>query len=433
MAVRVAVVGAGGSGLAAAYELRHDVDLTIFERDQRPGGHANTVTIEEGAAEIGVDTGFIVFNERTYPQLVAFFDEVGVETIDHRGGFNFFDLDSGLQYGTAELELRLEDVVARYPDEFVTIWHEARRFHRRGLRDFRRGQTNVPLGSYLEQHGFSEDFKHSFVILLASAAWSVPAELIWEMPASAVIGFFASHDPGGLGGREVRWKTVAEGSGTYIRRVLEVIGGDLRVGTEVTAVRELSDGVEVETPAGVERFDFCVVATHADEALRLVEDPSARALDILSRVHYHPSVVVLHTDPSVLPPDRDRWQSWNYGRVVRDNQVETYVVWWLNHIHGFEAERDYFVTLDPPVPIRADATLREIPYTHPILTVDVRDAQSEIYALNDGGPIKYSGSYFHSKELGPEQTGYHEAAFTSGREAGRSIARELSAVPSART
>jgi predicted NAD/FAD-binding protein len=429
---RVAIVGAGVSGLAAAYELRDRAELTIFERDARAGGHANTIAVDDESGEIGIDTGFIVCNGRTYPQLMRFFDELGVETIDHRGGFNFFDLDSGLQFGTEELDLDQEAVRARYPDEFAGIWREARRFHKRGARDYVRGRTNVPLGRYLDDNGYSEEFKYSYVILLGSAVWSVPAELIWEMPAATVLGFFMSHDPGGLGGREVEWRTVADGSRSYVRRALEEIGGRLELGTEVRAVREVADGVEVETASGTETFDAAVVATHADDALRVVESPSERARDLLGRVSYAPSTAVVHTDASILPPDRDRWQSWNYGRVSRDGRIGTYVVWWMNHLQGFEASRDYFLTLDCPLPIREDAIVREIPYTHPVVTVAVRDMQQEVYELNDGERIKFCGSYFHSKELGFDLIASHEAAFSSGVEAGRAVRRELEAPRPAR-
>jgi predicted NAD/FAD-binding protein len=432
---RVAVVGAGVSGLAAAYELHDAAEIAIFEREPRAGGHANTIAVDDPVGgEIGIDTGFIVCNGRTYPQLMGFFDELGVETIDHRGGFNFFDLDSGLQYGSEELDLAEEEVRARYPEEFARIWREARRFHKRGARDYVRGRTNVPLGQYLDSGGYSEEFKTSYVILLGSAVWSVPAELIWEMPASTVLGFFMSHDPGGLGGREVEWRTVLDGSRSYVRRALEEIGARVELGSEVRAVREVGDppyrgagGVEVVTGDGTETFDAAVVATHADEALALVPDAPARAREMLGKVRYSPAVATVHTDPSILPPDRERWQSWNYGSVTRDGVQRTYVAWWMNHLQGFEASRDYFLTLDCPLPIADDAVIREIPYTHPVVTVEVRDMQQDVYEACQGDRIKFCGSYFHSKVLGIDLIASHEAAFSSGTEAGRAVRRELAA------
>jgi predicted NAD/FAD-binding protein len=426
---RVAIVGAGVSGLAAAYQLRDSAELSIFEREARAGGHANTIAVEDpGAGEIGIDTGFIVCNGRTYPQLMEFFEELGVETTDHRGGFNFFDLGTGLQYGSEELDLAEEDVRARYPDEFARIWREARRFHKRGARDYVRGRTNVPLGEYLDSNGYSEEFKTSYVILLGSAVWSVPAELIWEMPAATVLGFFMSHDPGGLGGREVEWRTVLDGSRSYVRRVLEEIGARVELGCEVREVRPAGGGVEVVTDSGAEWFDACVVATHADEALALAPGAPAAAREMLARVRYSPAVATVHTDPSVLPPDRARWQSWNYGSVAVGGAQRTYVVWWMNHLQGFEASRDYFLTLDCPLPLDPAAVIREIRYMHPVVTVEVRNMQEDVYDACQGGPIKFCGSYFHSKRLGFDLIASHEAAFSSGVEAGSAVRRELEAL-----
>ena len=426
---RVAIVGGGVSGLSAAYQLRDAAEVVIFERESRAGGHANTIAVHDPeAGEIGIDTGFIVCNGRTYPQLMAFFDELGVETIDHRGGFNFFDLDSGLQYGSEELDLPAEEVRARYPEEFARIWREARRFHRRGARDYVRGRTDVPLGRYLDEGGYSEEFKTSYVILLGSAVWSVPAEVIWEMPASTVLGFFMSHDPGGLGGREVEWRTVLDGSRSYVRRALEEIGGRVELGCSVQTVREAGGGVEVVTAGGAaERFDACVVATHADEALQLVPGCPPRVREMLGRVRYNPARAVVHTDASILPADRSRWRSWNYGSVVVDGEQRTYVVWWMNHLQGFEASRDYFLTLDCPLPLADDAVIREIAYTHPVVTVDVRAMQQDAYAAcqGPGERIKFCGSYLHSKELGVDLIASHEAAFSSGAEAGRALRNEL--------
>lgn len=425
MTERVAVIGAGAAGLSAAYHLREDVDVTIFERNPYAGGHANTIAVEEQGGEIGIDTAFVVFNGRTYPQLSAWFEELGVVAKDHTGGFNFFDLDSGLQYGTAEFELDEAEVARRYPEDFVDIWRQAQRFYAESGRDFIRRRADMPLGEYLDRNGYSEAFKRSFVVLLATAVWSVPAELIWEMPASTFIAFFMSHDPGGLGGLSVAWKTVEDGSRSYVRRALEEIGGDVRLGTAVERVREVDGGVEVVTRDGAERFDRAVVAAHADEALAMIESPADEQRRILERVRYSATRAVLHRDPSVLPADRSRWQSWNYGRVAHEGADHTYVVYWMNRLQGFDAPRDYFVTLDCPLDVDEASVVREIDYTHPIIDMGVREMQRGIYAVNRDRRIALCGSYFHAPKIGPDLIGSHEAAFCSGREAAEAIRRQL--------
>src|SRR5690348_14541192 len=157
---RVAVVGAGVAGLSAAYRLREHAEITLFEQDDRVGGHAHTVEVEDAGRVLGIDTAFVVFNEPSYPNLSRFFGELGVATRRHEGGFNFFDLDSGLQYGTAEMALPEEEVLARYPAEFRTIWSEARRFHQEGRKDFLRKRTDLPLGEYLDRGGYSDGFRY---------------------------------------------------------------------------------------------------------------------------------------------------------------------------------------------------------------------------------------------------------------------------------
>lgn len=422
---RVAVIGAGVAGLSAAYHLRDQAELTIFERDSRAGGHANTIAVRDGGQEIGIDTAFVVFNGRTYPMLSQWFNDLGVATKEHRGGFNFFDSDTGLQYGSREFELDAEQVARCYPEAFVEVWSQAQRFYRESPRDFIRGRADMPLGDYLDRGGYTEEFKRSFVVLLATAVWSVPHELIWEMPASTFIAFFMSHDPGGLGGHSVAWKTVADGSRTYVKRALAKIGATVRLSTPVEHVRGLDEGVEVRTAAGSERFDQVIVATHADQALRMLADPTPLQRQILERVRYSATTAVLHTDPSVLPSDRTRWQSWNYGRVQLAGAEGAYVVYWMNPLQGFAASTDYFVTLDYPLAIAPERVIQEIPYTHPIIDMGVRVMQRRIYEVNRQGRIVLCGSYFHAPKIGPDLIGSHEAAFCSGREAALAVRRHV--------
>ncbi|MEE1931393.1 FAD-dependent oxidoreductase [Streptomyces sp. TRM 70351] len=422
---RVAVVGAGVAGISAAYHLRDHARITLFEREDRLGGHANTVEVEENGRTLGIDTAFVVFNEPAYPNLFGFFRELDVEAVKHLGGFNFFDLDSGLEYGTEELALEEAEVVSRYPAEFVGVWREARRFHTEGRRDFLRKKTDVPLGEYLDRGGYSAEFRHSYVILLCSAVWSVPAELIWEIPASTVIAFYMGHDEGGLGGRRVDWRTVGGGSVSYVRKAVAAIGADVRTSAPVTGIRQEEDGVTVTTAAGGERFDHVVLATHADEALALLDNPTARQRAVLTPVRYNGSRVVLHTDASVMPADRSRWEAWNYGKVAVGGEVRTYVAYYMNKLHGFTAEKDYFVTLDYPGEVDAAAVIAEFAYTHPVIDVHVRELQKDIYDVNEGPRVKLCGSYFHSKRLHWDQIGSHEAAFSSGAEAAAQLLREL--------
>jgi uncharacterized protein len=424
MRKQVAVIGAGAAGLSAAYHVRDLADVTLFESQDRVGGHANTIEVVEDGRTIGVDTAFVVFNDRTYPRLTAFFDELGVEAVDHSGGFNFYNIDTGTQFGTPELELSEDEVVARYPESFVALWRQIQRFYTEAPRDFIRKRADSSLGDYLDANGYTEEFKYSYILLVGSAAWSLPAEVMWEMPASTLIAFFMSHDPSGLGGKAIDWKTVGGGSKEYVRRTVDAIGGELRLGARITGVREEQDHVAVRTREGVRRFDYAVIATHADEALRMLDGPHpGRAY--LDKVPYHATRATLHRDPGVLLPDRDRWQSWNYGGMRRDGRHEAFVVYYMNRIQGFDAREDYFVMLDSPLPVRDELVIAEIDYSHPVINREVHAIQSSIYDVLDTSRIKLCGSYFHSRRVGPDLIGSHEAAFCSGKEAAASLRSQL--------
>ncbi|MFE0461793.1 NAD(P)/FAD-dependent oxidoreductase [Kitasatospora sp. NPDC058965] len=422
---RIAVIGAGVAGLSAAYQLREHAELTLFEQDDRLGGHANTIEVEDAGRVLGIDTAFVVMNRPSYPEFGAFLDELGVATVEHAGGFNFFDLDSGLQYGTRELNLPEEEVTARYPEEFRTIWREARRFHEEGRRDFFRKRTDLPLGEYLDRGGYSEQFRHSYVILLCTAVWSVPAELIWQMPATTVIAFFMAHDEGGLGGQRVDWRTVEGGSISYVRKAVAAIDAKVRLNEPVLGVRADEHGVEVATAGGTEHFDHAVLAVHGDQARALLTEPDEVQRRVLANIRYNASLAVLHTDPSAMPADRSRWESWNYGKVAVDGRARPYVAYYMNKLHGFESATDYFVTLDYPGELREDAVIRELRYEHPVIDLDLRTLQQTVYQVNEGGRIKLCGSYFHSRRLHHDQIGSHEAAFASGRDAARTLLREI--------
>ncbi|MEZ3179469.1 FAD-dependent oxidoreductase [Streptomyces pimonensis] len=421
----VAVVGGGVAGLSAAYALREHARITLFEREDRFGGHANTVEVRDAGRTLGIDTAFVVFNAPAYPNLTGFFDELGVESKRLLSGFNFFDQDSGVQFGSDELDLPDEEVRARYPESFQTVFREARRFHEEGRRDFLRKRTNMPMGEYLDRNGYSREFRYSYFILLCSAVWSVPAELIWEMPATTVIAFFMAHDEGGLGGRRVDWRTVGGGSVSYVRRAIAAIDPKAHLSEPVTGIRQDEDGVLVRTASGEERFDHAVVATHADTTRDLLENPTPAQRDLLAPLRYHSSTVVLHTDTSVLSRDRSRWEAWNYGKVTLDGKPHTYVAYYMNKLHGFESETDYVVTLDYPKEIREGAVIRTFHYEHPVIDMAMRDAQRTVYRVNEGTRVKLCGSYFHSRQQYHDQIGSHEAAFSSGKEAAAQLLREL--------
>jgi predicted NAD/FAD-binding protein len=404
----------------------------LFEEADRLGGHAYTVEVEDGGRTLGLDTAFIVYNEPHYPMLCKFFAELGVAGKDHPGRFSFFDLDAETCYVSEDFDLTEEQVRAKYPEKFVRLWREAQRFYTESPRDFIRKRAEIPLGEYLDRNGYSAEFRYGFVVLIATAAWSVPADKIWEMPASTIIAFFFAHGGEGLGGRTVPWRTVAGGSISYVRRVHEELlraGSRVVSGTRVTGVRETSDedgpGVVLTHAAGVQRFDQVVMATHADDSLALLEKPSQRQR-MLEAVRYSPTRATLHTDAGCMGADRSLWRSWNYGRIGDGDAMRTWVVYYLNELQDFTAERDYFLTLDCGVDIPEDSIIEDIAFRHPVLTNEVRQMQRDLRTLNSPeSPVKFAGSYIHSRKLGPDIIGNHESAFDSGMAAADAVLAEV--------
>jgi predicted NAD/FAD-binding protein len=400
----------------------------VFESSDRPGGHAHTVEVRDEGRTLGLDTAFIVYNEPNYPELMALFNDLGVEGVEHPGRFSFYDADTGSCYVSDDFQLTEDEVREHCPAEFLGLWREARRFHAESSRDFLRKRVDLPLGEYLRRNGYSEEFLHGFVVMMCSTAWVVPAEKIWEMPAATIIAFFMAHGAQPLGGSGVPWRTVRGGSVTYVRRVVrELLAADgaLRLTTPVSSVDEDDDGVVVRTPHGSDRFDQVVIATHADQALGLLARPTDLQRRLLGTIRYHPSTAVLHTDPAVMPRDRAHWRSWNYGRTTRDGRIVPWVVYYLNQLHCFTSSTDYLVSVECPIAPRDELVIREIRYEHPTFDLEARRIQQDIDSLNDGSRIKFAGSYFHSRRYGPDSLGNHDTAVGSGVTAAERVIRDL--------
>ncbi|MCI2416123.1 FAD-dependent oxidoreductase [Saccharopolyspora sp. K220] len=424
---RVAVVGAGAAGLSAAYNVRGNAHVTLFESDAEAGGHALTVTVDDNGVERGLDMAFIVFSEFAYPRFAKFLAELGIPTTSHPGRFSFTDHDNGFVYVSDDLGLSEEEVRARYPDDFVLLWQEAERFRHTAPREFMRLRKDISLGDYLETSGYSEAFRYGFVVLLSSMVWSVSPDDIWGMPANTVLTFFFGH------GFEWPGRSVEGGSANYVRRALDVMtsdGVDYRPSTPVLGVEQRDDDVVLRTAAGGEEFDYVVLATHADDSLALLRNPTQEQQRALGSISYSPTHAVLHTDPVVMPDDRDKWRSWNCARRARDvssGALDTWSTYYLNLVQNFSSDNDYFVSVDCPLELARDSVITEVDFQHPIFTMEAKRSLAEIPKLQENSRIKFAGSYLPARSVGPDAVGGHESAFDSGFEAAMSIHRNISA------
>ncbi|MGK7949315.1 MAG: NAD(P)/FAD-dependent oxidoreductase [Xenococcaceae cyanobacterium] len=412
---KLAIIGSGISGTPIAYYLQDRYDIEIYEKSSRVGGHAHTLDLDEDKKTISLDTAFVVCNKPNYPNLMKFFQDLGVETQSHLGGFNFYNLDSGMQFNSLDLELPLEEFKQQQPPELVACYHEAKRFFREARADFWEGKTRVSMQEYLDTNNYSQGFRDNFVMLMGSAVWSIPTELLMEFPASTFISFFMTHDQGGLGGKSVEWETVKGGSSRYVEKVREALKRPIKTEQEVLSVKKREDGkVIVKTKTDEAVFDKVIIATHADQALEILAEPNELEQKILGCFKYNQTAVTVHTDPVIMNPDRSKWQSWNYGQIVKDERLYTYVTYYANKVHNFVAKKDYFVSLDtPPIAIDENKIIRVLKYRHPAYDMNTLEAQKQIYQLNETGPIYFSGTYFHIKKRGIDSYGFHESGISS--------------------
>ena len=361
--------------------------MHAFERGSRAGGHANTV-VHDGLA---LDTGFLVHNERNYPLLTRLLGELGVATHESDMSFSVSCSGCGLEYSGRRPFAQPANAVR--PPFLSLLWEIGR-----WLRTARPEDEAQSLAAYLDAHGYSQRFRRHFLVPLTSALWSTAPGRALEFPAAYAIRFFDNH--GMLGFGRFRWRTITGGSVRYVDAIAAQLGSRLRLGTAVRSVRRTPDGVELRIGDAVERFDRVVLATHADEALALLEDPTPDEQRILGSFAYTRNEAVLHTDSSFLPRAPRARASWNYRLGDRGRPTITYH---LNRLQALEAERDYCVTLNEAVP--DEHVLDRFTYHHPLFTVETQRAQTELPRLTGRG-THYAGAYFGN--------GFHEDGLASG-------------------
>jgi uncharacterized protein len=391
--MRVVVIGGGISGLGAAYVLSRAHEVEIFERADRAGGHTRTIR-RNGLA---LDTGFLVHNERNYPLLGRLFSELGVRTQESEMSFSV-SCGCGLEYSGRRpfaQARRLAD-----PRFHGLLWEIGR-----WLRTARRSLDVLDCESwslrrYLDERGFSARFRRHFLVPLTSALWSTAPGRALEFPAAYAIRFFENH--GMLGFGRFRWRSVAGGSDTYVRALAERLGPRLRIGLGALVVTRHADGVDVTSDDGATwAFDAAVIATHADQALRLLADPSEDERRVLGAFSYTSNDAVLHTDASFLPRSPSARASWNY-RLGDDGRPT--ITYYLNKLQRLEDERDYCVTLNQDVP--EEHVLDRAVFEHPLYTLESLAAQRELRALSGRRRTYYAGAHHGN--------GFHEDGLASG-------------------
>jgi hypothetical protein len=408
--LEIAVIGSGIAGLSAAWLLSQRHQVTLYERASRPGGHSHTVE----AGGVAVDTGFIVYNEATYPNLTALFAHLGVGTKASEMSFAV-SLDGGaLEYAGTDLGGLFAQRSNIVRPRFWSMLRDLRRFYRDAPSDAATLSPGVSLGAYLDARGYGEAFQQDHLLPMAGAIWSASADSLRDYPALHFIRFCDNHGLLKFTKRPV-WRTVDGGSREYVRRLLAGIG-ETRLGRAARLIRRRLDSVVVQDMLGYQQvFDHVVLACHANEALALLDDPSEPEGTLLGAFGYTRNRAVLHGDARLMPRRRAVWASWNYlgGRA---QSKELHVTYWMNRLQGLTGAQPLFITLNPAVEPAAGTILQEQVYEHPRFDTDSMRAQAALWSLQGRQRTWFCGAYFGA--------GFHE----DGLQSGLAVAEQLGGV-----
>jgi predicted NAD/FAD-binding protein len=412
--LKIAVIGTGISGLSAAWLLSQRHDVTVYERSDRIGGHSNTVSVSIEGRAIAVDTGFIVFNRRAYPNLTALFGLLGVPT-------QASDMSLAVSLDNGELEYSGTGFSGLFGQprnlirpRFWSMLADLARFYRQAAADVATiDDEQGSLGDYLAAGNYGAAFRDDHLLPMASAIWSAPPSEMLTYPAAAFIRFHDNHGLLQLRGRPV-WETVVGGSRNYVEPLVRPFADRIRRDTAVCAVRRAAGKVLLTDSGGdTECYDHVVMATHADQALAMLDDPSLLENELLSAFRYSRNLAVLHTDESFMPKRRAVWSSWNYMGSRNAGRDGVCVTYWMNRLQKIESEKPLFVTLNPPRPPHAGMLLHSEVYDHPIFDLNAIVAQRKLWLLQGERNTWFCGAYFGS--------GFHE----DGLQAGLAVAEQL--------
>jgi predicted NAD/FAD-binding protein len=402
--MRVAIVGAGISGLMAAQRLQGRADLTIFEAEPRPGGHSNTVMVESERGIEAVDTGFIVFNDRNYPEFTGLLEELGVAS--RPSSMSFSVSDGQFEYSGRSLAGLFATPRNLIDPGYLKMLVEFPRFQRR-LAELATGdaQEEMSLSDFLDEEGFSPMLRELAVVPLVSSVWSADPDQMWSFPVRFLARFLDNHGLLAIRNRP-RWRTVEGGSKSYVEAVTAPLGDRLRTGSPVEAIERFEDRVEV-TPRGgpPESFDQVVMATHSDQALEMLVDPSTQEVEVLGSIQYRPNETVLHTDQSLLPRRRAARACWNY-HLTGSTPGAPALTYDMNRLQRLGCKRQFCVTLNRTDRIDPAKVIAKFDYWHPVFTPDAIAAQDRWSEISGQRRTHFCGAYWGS--------GFHEDGASSG-------------------
>jgi predicted NAD/FAD-binding protein len=402
---KIAVIGAGISGMGAAHMLADTNHVTLFESEPRLGGHARTIVAGKRGDQ-PVDTGFIVFNYANYPHMAALFDRLDVPVTKSTMSFGASLKGGQLEYALTSLAALFAQKRNVVNPKFLGMVRDIMRFNARAL-DVAQDRS-LTTGQFLEKMGTGDWFRDYYLLPLSGAIWSTPVEQIMEFPAHAMIQFFENHALLNTTGQH-QWYTVQGGSVEYVRRLGDAMraqGVTFRLGAPVDAVRRPDLGVEIKVKGGEwQHFDEVIFATHSDDSLRLISDPTVEERANLGAIAYQPNDIVLHADPSVMPRRKVVWSSWNYTEIMGKQSDKIDLTYWMNSLQPIPKDDPHFVTLNSTRPIREDLIYDRVTLRHPVYDLAALAAQDTVRASNGTRNTWFCGAWMRH--------GFHEDGLAS--------------------
>ena len=399
----IAIIGTGIAGMGCGHFLHNRYDIEFYEQNSYIGGHTNTVFVEEEGRKIPIDTGFIVFNNVTYPNLVRLFKQLNVEVKPTKMSFGVQHVPSRLEYGSLNLFAQKRNYLN---PGFWRMLLQIKRFYAEAEEILENERyASYSLLDYVKEKHYGNDFLYNYIVPMSSALWSTPTDVTLQYPARALVRFFKNHGLLGIN-TQVQWYTVHNGSWQYRDKLIAPFKHKIQVGKAAKRViREDGKVVIIASDGSEKKYDKVIFACHADQALRLIYDRTELENSLLSPFKYQKNIATLHTDEAVMPKIRSTWSAWNYRVENIRGELTSTTIYDMNCLQEVSKKKNYFVSINDPGVVNQSKIIRRIEYEHPIFTTETARAQESLQVLNENGVSYFCGSYF--------RFGFHEDAFTS--------------------
>ena len=405
--MRIAVIGSGISGLSAAHYLSKKNKVDLFEKEDHFGGHSYTIDVKDNNNHVPVDIGFIVFNFKTYPNFVKFLNDNGIEIEKSNMSFSVSVKETEIEYCGKGLLGIFSNKKNLLNFDFFKMFFEIIKFYKKS-NNLKNIEENLTLDDFLKREKMSKYFINYHIIPMVSAIWSMPPYEAKQMPLKFFLKFFQNHGLFNLKNRP-QWYTIKNRSRTYVKKILETISGEYYKNYRINKISRLSNGVKVYYGGNNEFFDYdkVVIATHADEALSLITDPTPEEKSILANFKYKNNIAIIHTDESLMPKNKKAWSSWN-SSVNKENTSETSITYWLNLLQNLKINKNIFLSLNPFLKIDQKKIISKVNFTHPYYDKEALENQNRLKNIQNKKNLLFCGSYFGY--------GFHEDGIKSSLE-----------------